>query len=347
MKIWKALVTLSLLLLFTGINAQRYFVTNQYVYDLFLMNPSAAAYNRSCISVNGFYQRQWFGMDNAPTTQLLAAQLPLGGNIGSGTYLYNDRNGNNRKLSLMQAFSVEVKLRENQRGNTSLVFGLAALLEQASIDQSSFEGGVGIDPVINGNSDGGFGFNANTGMMLRINRHHIGASVTNIFPQNNPMYNSEWEPELPVDLHVHAGTWFKYPGREIYFEPLLYYRQNSLDDKRLDVNMKLDFPTYKDQFSFWGILAYRHTLDHKWGKSLGAATTVGINYKGLNVGLEHQLGLTTAQGHYGSAVMLVFGYNFCSGQRIRSLPCSERDPMLQGDFGDGPRSRRKGLFRKR
>lgn len=43
MKIWKALVTLSLLLLFTGINAQRYFVTNQYVYDLFLMNPSAAA----------------------------------------------------------------------------------------------------------------------------------------------------------------------------------------------------------------------------------------------------------------------------------------------------------------
>ncbi len=342
----KLILSLTFLLVFTGIFGQKYFVTNQYVYDLFLMNPSAAGFNRNCVSINGFYQRQWFGTDLAPTTQLLALQLPAGKNVGSGTYLYNDRNGNNKKLSVMQAFSVEIKLRENRRGNTSLVFGLAALLEQASIDQSSFEGAIGVDPVINGASESGFGYNANTGLMLRINQYHIGGSVTNILPQNNPMYDSEWEPKLSRDIHLHAGTSFKYPGRDIWFEPLVYYRQNSLEDSRLDINMKIDVPTFNEDFSLWGIVSYRRALDSEFGMSLGAATTIGMNYKGFNVGIEHQLGLTSAQSQFGSAFMLVAGYNFCAGKRTRSLPCSERDQMLSLELEQAPR-KKPGLFRRR
>jgi type IX secretion system PorP/SprF family membrane protein len=342
----KLILSLTFLLVFTGIFSQKYFITNQYVYDLFLMNPSAAGFNRNCVSINGFYQRQWFGTDLAPTTQLIALQLPAGKNVGSGTYLYNDRNGNNKKLSVMQAFSVEIKLRENRKGNTSLVFGLAALLEQASIDQSSFDGAIGVDPVINGASESGFGYNANTGLMLRINQYHIGGSVTNILPQNNPMYDSEWEPELSRDIHLHAGTSFKYPGRDVWFEPLVYYRQNSLEDSRLDINMKIDVPTFNEDFSLWGIVSYRRALDSEFGMSLGAATTIGMNYKGFNVGIEHQLGLTSAQSQFGSAFMLVAGYNFCAGKRTRSLPCSERDQMLNLELEQAPR-KKPGLFRRR
>ncbi len=342
----KLILSLTFLLVFAGLFGQKHFVTNQYVYDLFLMNPAGAGFNRSCVSINGFYQRQWFGTDLAPTTQLFAVQMPAGKNVGSGTYLYNDRNGNNKKFSVMQAFSVEIKLRENRRGNTSLVFGLAALLEQASIDQSSFEGGIGIDPVIDGASESGFGYNANTGLMLRINQYHIGGSVTNILPQNNPMYDSEWEPDLSRDIHLHAGTSFKYPGRDVWFEPLVYYRQNSLQDSRLDINMKIDVPTFNEDFSLWGIVAYRRTLDHQFGMSLGAATTIGMNYRGFNVGLEHQLGLTSSQKHYGSAFMLVAGYNFCTGNKTRSLPCSERDQMLKIELEQSPR-KKPGLFRRR
>lgn len=335
----------SFLLIAAAAFSQRYFVSNQYVYDLFLMNPAGAAFNRSCVSVNGFYQRQWFGTDLAPTTQLLAAQLPVGGNVGSGTYIYNDRNGFNRKFSLMQAFSVEIKIRENRNGsNTSLVFGLAGLLEQTSIDQSKFEGGVGLDPVVNSDKESGFGFNANAGMLLRSGQHHAGFSATNILPQNNPMYDSEWEPELPVDMHAHAGTSFKYPGRDLWFEPLVYYRWNSNNDTRLDINMKLEIPTFNEDFALWGVLAYRRNMDHEFGKSLGAAVAAGVNYKGFNVGIEHQLGLTGAQTQFGSAYMLVFGYNFCQGKRTRSLPCSERDPMVNQGIYERPGKR--GLFKR-
>jgi type IX secretion system PorP/SprF family membrane protein len=340
----KLILSISFFFVITGIFGQKNFVTNQYVYDLFLMNPSAAAFNRSCVSINGFYQSQWLGTDLAPTTQLLAVQLPAGKNVGSGTYIYNDRNGNNKKFSVMQAFSVEIKLRENRKGNTSLVFGMGALLEQASIDQSSFDD-IGIDPVINGTSDSGFGYNANTGLMLRINQHHFGGSMTNILPQNNPMYNTDWEPDLSRDIHIHAGTIFKYPGRDVWFEPLVYYRQNSLQDSRLDINMKMDFPTFNEDFSLWGIASYRRAIDHNLGMSIGAATAVGMNYKGFNVGLEHQLGLTGAQKQFGSAFMLVAGYNFCAGKKTRSLPCSERDQMLNLDLEKSPR--KKPLFRWR
>jgi hypothetical protein len=77
---------------------------------------------------------------------------------------------------------------------------------------------------------------------------------------------------------------FKYPGRDVWFEPLIYYRQNSMEDSRLDINMKMDVPTFNEDFSLWGIIAYRRALDHEFGMSLGAATTIGINYRGLNVG---------------------------------------------------------------
>lgn len=340
----RIILVTGLLLIVTMASSQRYFVTNQYVYDMFLMNPAAAGFNRTCVSVNGFYQRQWFGTDLAPTTQLFAAQMPAGGNVGSGTYILNDRNGHNRKMSLMQAFSVEIKIKENRNGtNTSLVFGLGALIEQATVDQSNFEGGVGIDPVVSGNKESGIGYNANTGMLLRIGKYHVGAAATNILPQNNPLYDSEYEPELPVDFHVHAGTYFKYPTRDIWFEPQIYYRRNSLQDTRLDLNMKLDIPTFNQDFSFWGVIAYRRNVDSKFGKSLGLAVTGGINYKGINVGLEHQLGLTGAQTHYGSAYLLVFGYNFCHDKKTRSLPCSERDPIVNPDA----KYRKKGGLFKR
>jgi hypothetical protein len=70
------IINLFFLLLFLCISynatSQRSFITNQYNYDLFLMNPADAGSNRNCYVVGGVYQRQWFGTDMAPTTQLLS-----------------------------------------------------------------------------------------------------------------------------------------------------------------------------------------------------------------------------------------------------------------------------------
>lgn len=325
---------------------QRYFVSNQYVYDMFLMNPADAGSERECYILNGYFQKQWFGVDLAPTYQMLTFQAPLKSNVGSGTYLFNDRNGNNKKLGFQQSFSVEVKLRENRRGTTTLAFGLSAYLEQASVDQSAFTGGAGTDPTINGGVESGMGFNANTGMILRINKFHLGASVTNILPQNNPMYENELEPSLPADIHLHTGYTFKVPDRDLFLEPLVYYRRNSLSNSRMDINVKATMPTPEPDFTIWGVLAYRRTMDYNFGKDLGMATTAGIIYKGFSIGLEYQHGLTSAQKHLGSSFLMVAGYRFCGSDRARRIPCRNRDIDTMMLDNNTPQ-RKKGFLRFR
>ncbi|WP_234408597.1 type IX secretion system membrane protein PorP/SprF [Marinilabilia salmonicolor] len=140
-------LVLSLCLLIISLNAlgQNYFITNQYAYDLFLVNPADAGNNSECITFNGFYQKQWFGVDLAPTTQLFAFQAPLMNNLGSGTYVFNDRNGNYNRMGLQQSFSVEIKLRENRNGFTSLHFGLSAIINHTSLDYGNFTDGAALD----------------------------------------------------------------------------------------------------------------------------------------------------------------------------------------------------------
>lgn len=321
----KTLTILFLLLLSLSAFGQQYYVTNQYIYDLFLMNPADAGSNRQCMTLNGYFQKQWFGTDLAPTTQMVTFQAPLKSNVGSGTYLFNDRNGHNKKLGFQQSFSVSVILNKSRRNLTTLSFGLSAYLEQASVDQASFTGGVGSDPVITGGVESGMGFNANTGMILHINNFHLGAAVSNILPQNNPMYDNEWEPKHPADFHLHTGIAFKIPDRELYLEPMVYYRRNSMANSRMDLNVKATLPTPDPDFTLWGLLAYRRTMDSQMGKDLGMATTVGAVYKSFSLGLEYQHGLTSAQKHYGSALMLVAGFRFCNGNKVHAIPCKDKD----------------------
>lgn len=302
---------------------QKYYLTNQYVYDLFQMNPSAAAFQKNCVSVNGFYQKQWLGTELAPTTQILSFQMPVNGHLGSGTYVYNDRNGHYKEMGLNQAFSYEILLLKKRRKLMTLSFGLAFIVEQMSLDMSSFTQTGVIDPVIDGTKQSGFGFNAGTGALLKYNEMHVGVAVTNLLPEMNPVYDSPFEPSRVMDVHIHAGGSFKVANRDMYLEPLIMFRKNSLTDSRMDLDLKLYMPTPNPDFATWGLVAYRHTMDHQFGKSLGLAFTGGIVYRQFSVGLEYQLGLTSAQIDYGSNYQLIFSYRICRDKSKGAIPCSK------------------------
>jgi type IX secretion system PorP/SprF family membrane protein len=310
------------------------------------MNPADAGSNRNCFLAEAFYQRQWYGTDDAPTTQLLSFQAPLPHAAGSGTYIFNDRNGYNTKMGFQQSISVDIILRKNRKGFTSLAFGLSALVEQAALDMSEFSSSdAAVDPAISGGVESGTGFNLNTGLILKINQYKIGASVTNILENNNPFYEGESEPSLPPYFHAFASSVFKYPNRELYIEPVFYYQINTLNDKRLEMNLRLQMPTLSNDLSFWGLIAYRRTMDHDYGKDLGMALTAGVLYKSFNFGIEHQYGLTSAQTNYGSYMKVVLGYRFCTDKSKAAIPCSAAGLSGIGS-GELHKPARKGLFRK-
>ncbi len=319
----KITTILLLFLVSFSIWSQKYYITNLYMYDMFLLNPASAGMDKSCYSFSAFYQNQWMGMDDSPTTQIFNFQGPLIQKLGLGSYIYNDRNGNMKELGLHQAFSYEVLLSKKRKTVSSISFGIAFSLEQSTIDESGFNNPSAVlDPLITGGINSGFGFNTSAGVIYKYNDYHIGFSVTNMINQTNPLYMNPSEPELPMDFHIYASSLYKVLDRDIYLEPIIMYRQNTLLDKKLDFTIKGTFPTPDPDYALWGLVSYRRTMDDKFGKSLGWGTTVGVNYKKISFGVEWQLGLTGAQIDYGSAYQLVLKYSICNNLKHKAIPCS-------------------------
>jgi len=319
------------------IKSQEYYLTNQYVYDLFWVNPAAAAYQSECTSVTSTFQKQWFGTDRSPSTQSLSLQTDLHRGLGLGSYVYNDQNGAYRRMGLQQAFSYEVLLSKQRRGLIYLRFGLAMSVQQSSLDLSGFTSGALSDNAITDGASNGWGLNANSGLMLKIYDAHIGLSVTNLFGQNNPMFNGDIEPNIAPDINIHIGIPIQIPDRNLIIEPLVYYRRNSNADRRLDLNLKYTIPTLNPNFGFWGLVAYRRSMDEKFGTDLGIATTFGVTVGRINAGIEYQMGLTSAQPNFGSFYKFVLGYKFCRDSSKNPLPCpknkrgrggKEIDPLM-------------------
>ncbi|WP_066629442.1 PorP/SprF family type IX secretion system membrane protein [Labilibacter marinus] len=307
------------------IHAQRYYVTNLYVYDTFLMNPATAGTDKTCHSIGANYQNQWIGMDKAPTTQMLNYQGPLNNHLGMGSYVYNDRNGNVNQFGLHQSFSYEVLLKKSRREVITLSFGLGLSYEQVRIDESSLNTPSGVlDPTITGGVASGSGINANSGVLFKYNDYQLGFSLNNMIDHVNPLYMNDGEPDLVMDYQVFGSSMFKIVDRDIYLEPMVMYRINENEDSRLDMTLKGTFPTPSPDYALWGMVSYRRNMDHRLGKSLGLGATAGINYRRLSFGVEYQLGLTGAQLDYGSAYRLVVRYAICNNLRNKAIPCSEK-----------------------
>ncbi len=307
------------------LKAQQYYISNLYYYNMLLMNPAAAGSDTKCYSFGLYHQQQWFGMDEAPTTQIIDYQLPLHSNLGIGGYIYNDRNGNYKQLGLHQALSYEILVHKNRRHVSSLAFGLALTIEQSSVDLSGggdVATGV-IDPSITGGVESGWGITASSGLLFKYDDWRLGFALTNLIPQNNSLYREELEPEQKMDINIHVSTLLKIPERDIFLEPILRYRLNSVMGKRLDASIKGLMPTPNPDYAIWCLLSYRRNMDKVYNEGIGLGTTLGVNYKKISFGLEYQLGLNDSQSDFGGAYQLVLKYAICDERTHRSIPCSK------------------------
>ncbi|MBN2165595.1 MAG: type IX secretion system membrane protein PorP/SprF [Marinilabiliaceae bacterium] len=324
-----------------NICAQRYAIYNYYFHDNFLMNPAAAGYNKLCTDIKAFHRMQWFGMEDAPTTQLLSFQTGISGNFAEGTYIYKDKNGSQDEFGLHQAFSYEIFFSKTQKTNFSMTFGLGASVNQHRIDETGFFGGDLTDPGITGGVESGWGYNLSTGLLFKFNFISLGMSVANLLDQNNPLYDAYNEPGLPTVYHFHLGAHFKHPNRELYWEPSIMYRESEKYDNRFDINVKGMVPSpLSENVWFWGAINYRRTMDYKFGKNLAIAATVGAAIRRLYAGLEYQFGLTNAQSQFGSAYQIVVGYKICK-RDYGGIPCSERDYIMNLGENNKYKSKRK------
>lgn len=317
-----AFITLSLLAKWEA-TAQRYFVTNLYAYELYLVNPAAAALKKDCYAINGYYQKQWFGTNEAPTTQMVSYEKGFQNSVGLGGYIYNDRNGATHDMGAQQSIAYRIMLHQSSRSVSNLLFGMSFMVNQRYLDMSLLDG-ASIDPSLTGSGNtSGYGYNANAGIIFTLNNWQIGFSATNLLPVKNTLYKNPNEPLATTDLNFHASYFFKIPDRDLYIEPLVFYRRNSYLDSRTDFNIKLTMPTPNSDLILWGLLGYRYNSATYQGTSHAVATTLGVIYNRFKFGLEYQFGLTNARKEFGNAYQLVVGYNLCRDRKKGAIPCPD------------------------
>jgi len=107
----------------------------QYMFNTQAVNPAYAG-SRDALSIVGISRWQWLGIDGAPTTQSLTANMPILDNLGVGASLYYDQIGPTKQVLFFGDFAYKLQL--SREG--TLAFGLKLGFQSITNDLPSLDG---------------------------------------------------------------------------------------------------------------------------------------------------------------------------------------------------------------
>ncbi len=85
---------------------------SQYMFNMLGINPAYAG-SREVLSITGMYRRQWVGIEGAPSTQFLSADVPLAHErVGLGLQLFNDQIGVSGANGAYLSYSYRLRFRK-------------------------------------------------------------------------------------------------------------------------------------------------------------------------------------------------------------------------------------------
>jgi type IX secretion system PorP/SprF family membrane protein len=159
-------------------HAQQLLLDNQYLINKYSLSPAYSGYNKNFESFLG-YRQQWFGIEGAPTKQMVSLNGPIGKKSGLGLTINNLSTGNFTHFVSVFNYAYHVKLGKTQ----SVSFGLGAEVYRNQLEGSKVKT-VSDDPVVVGNEAlTGTTFNANFGILYNMKNFNLGIVLPRILPQ--------------------------------------------------------------------------------------------------------------------------------------------------------------------
>ena len=76
----------------TQIFCQQIIDINQSIFNNYIFNPAIAGCD-SLSSIDAISRQLWSGLNDAPNEKLISAQLPMNGNMGIGSKIFNMETG--------------------------------------------------------------------------------------------------------------------------------------------------------------------------------------------------------------------------------------------------------------
>ncbi len=171
-----------------------------FMFNPVLVNPSFAGLHNGQAQLG--YDARWLGLDGAPKTAFLRYDKAFAGNTGWDIAVTSDKIGPVSSISLANAFSFFVQIRDEER----LAFGIRHHITQSYLNLTSSQLIDPSDPLLNANQTGipVNNFDASVSY-YNPEKYMIGFSYINLIPQ--PRFRFTNTVEKPV-LSLHG--WYAY-----------------------------------------------------------------------------------------------------------------------------------------
>lgn len=182
--ILKTITCFCLYLIMSVSMAQQNVQFTQYMFNGLVINPAYAGADEA-LSLTFIHRSQWTGMDNAPSTQTLAAHtLIRKKQVGAGLTVVNDRVGIHKNLTLLNSYAYHIRTGKQSYFSMGLQGGIKSIRS----DYASLMGASGDPATMNAYVSRVF-FDFGAGIYFRSRKFDAGFSVPEINTQR--FYNTD------------------------------------------------------------------------------------------------------------------------------------------------------------
>ncbi|WP_027393471.1 PorP/SprF family type IX secretion system membrane protein [Aquimarina latercula] len=300
--------------------------------NLYLVHPSmAGASNANKIRLTA--RKQWFDVDNAPSTQSANVNFRTGDKVGLGAIVYRDENGRFSQTGVFTTFAYHLLFSRDRTDLNMLSFGISGAFIQSNVDERGLDDPLDPDPVIIGREQKSGYFNLDVGMSYHYLDWYAHFTVKNILPSTREIFdnanNTILESNNQRRYIFSVGYVFGLSNGPWSLEPsILYQSTDQTKESTIDGNLKV-YRRFGELATLWGGLSYRRSFDGAEFSQTGVEIEsqklqyitpfLGINYKNWMVGYTYSYQSNSVVLSNGGFHQLTLGYDF--GKRKERWNC--------------------------
>lgn len=250
----------------------------QYMYNMSMVNPGYMINETGIVQVGSLYRTQWVGIDGAPKTANVFANIPLNKKIELSVNYLNDNIGGNINTS-ENVFNVNAAYKITLNNDLNISFGLKAGFDHLNFSASGSN--VNNDPLFQNEKK--TVLNIGAGVFLFKQHYYVGLSSPNLIPSDldvnsNIVYKdkahvfliSGYVFDVNNDLKLKPSTVMKYVGGS----PLSFdVSANALYKERFELGV-----SYRYQDAISGLVGINVTPNLKIGYAYDFNTSLLKTY---------------------------------------------------------------------
>lgn len=302
--------------------------------NLYLIHPSmAGAGNANKIRLTA--RKQWFDVDNAPSTQSANINFRSGDKVGLGGIVYSDENGRFKQTGVYATFAYHLLFSRDRADLNMFSFGLSGAFIQSNVDLRGLDDPFDPDPIILDRIQKDAYFNMDFGVSYNYLEWYAHFTVKNLVPTVRDIFDNTDDPNISIrDSNnqrryiLSTGYTFGIYGPFSLEPSVMYQLTDQTQESTVDLNLKSYYEM--DNALLWAGLSYRRSLDGAEFSQSGIEIEtqqlqyftpfVGVNYKKWMLGYTYSYQSNSVVLSDGGFHQLTLGYDF--GKRKERWNCN-------------------------